>query len=160
MINLIDVIPYMTVMTDILLLDTRQCHWNSTGNWVAELVYWLAAQLTWSRWLVNRTKIQFFFESVPLNASHWVHLVSSNIISIYLPSSVITSQWMSLPVEISQIIFHYSKSSQEKISNDFIHSKSFKSTQSLDCKSLPDIANLQIIASHYKSMPAIASYCQ
>ena len=38
LINLIDVIPYMTVMTDIALLDTRQCHWNSTGNLVTELV--------------------------------------------------------------------------------------------------------------------------
>ena len=39
MINLIGVIPYMTVMTDISALDTCQCHWNSTGNWVTELVY-------------------------------------------------------------------------------------------------------------------------
>ena len=36
MINLIDAIPYMTVMTDISVLDTRQCHWNSTGNRVTE----------------------------------------------------------------------------------------------------------------------------
>ena len=39
MMNLIDVIPYMTTMTDISTLDNRQCHWNSTGNWVTELVY-------------------------------------------------------------------------------------------------------------------------
>ena len=31
-INLIDVIPYMTVLTDISAPDTRQCHWNSTVN--------------------------------------------------------------------------------------------------------------------------------
>ena len=36
MINLIGVISYMTVMTDILVLDTCQCHWNSTGNWATE----------------------------------------------------------------------------------------------------------------------------
>ena len=36
MINLIGVIPYMTVMTDISAFDMCQCHWNSTGNWVTE----------------------------------------------------------------------------------------------------------------------------
>ena len=36
MINLIDIISYMTVMTDISAFDNRQCHRNSTGNWVTE----------------------------------------------------------------------------------------------------------------------------
>ena len=35
-INLMDVILYMTVMTDISVLDSRQCYWNSTGHWVTE----------------------------------------------------------------------------------------------------------------------------
>ena len=43
MINLIDVITYVTVMTDISALDNSQCHWNSTGNWVTEYVYFLNA---------------------------------------------------------------------------------------------------------------------
>ena len=38
MTNLIGVIHYMTVMTDISAFDTCQCHWNSTGNWVTEYV--------------------------------------------------------------------------------------------------------------------------
>ena len=36
MIDLIDVIPYMAVMTEISAFDTCQCHRNSTGNWVTE----------------------------------------------------------------------------------------------------------------------------
>ena len=36
MINLIGVIPYMSVMTDISAFGTCQCHLNSTGNWVTE----------------------------------------------------------------------------------------------------------------------------
>ena len=32
MTNLIDSITFMTVKTDILALDNRQCYWNSTGN--------------------------------------------------------------------------------------------------------------------------------
>ena len=36
MIDLIDVIPYMAVMTDISAFDTCKCHRNSTGNWVTE----------------------------------------------------------------------------------------------------------------------------
>ena len=38
MIDLIDVIPYMTLMTDISAFDNRQCHRNSTGNGVTEYV--------------------------------------------------------------------------------------------------------------------------
>ena len=36
MINLIDDITYMTVMTDISVLDDYQSHWNFTGNLVTE----------------------------------------------------------------------------------------------------------------------------
>ena len=32
MIDPIDVIPYMAMMTDISAFDTFQCHRNSTGN--------------------------------------------------------------------------------------------------------------------------------
>ena len=40
MINIIDVIPYINVMTPILALDNHQCHWNATDNKATELVYY------------------------------------------------------------------------------------------------------------------------
>ena len=60
MIDLIDIIPYMAVMTDISAFETCQCHLNSTGNWVTEYVHcvilalinWIDFCLTWLWWLI------------------------------------------------------------------------------------------------------------
>ena len=38
MINLINVIPYMTVITDISVVENPQICWNSTGNGVSDRV--------------------------------------------------------------------------------------------------------------------------
>ena len=39
MINLINAIPFVTVMTDISAIGKHQCQWNSTSNKVTEKVY-------------------------------------------------------------------------------------------------------------------------
>ena len=57
---MIKMIPYMTVLTDNSALDTCQCHWNSTGNWLTEFVYW---------WLLDNEK--WAFKSFDISYSNW-----------------------------------------------------------------------------------------
>jgi len=50
----------MNAMMDISALDNRQCHWNSTGNWVTEKVYylWLNRTLWWEKCSIIDAELQ------------------------------------------------------------------------------------------------------
>ena len=67
MINLIDVIPYMNVMTDISALDNHQCHWNSIGNKVGVMGSMVNSEQRHVFWF---TDLHYMMYSIPFICSY------------------------------------------------------------------------------------------